>query len=202
MQRSEFLASRVQSLLGRLSPPKSISKAPHLQKEEISLITNALSSAMPKQGFEVWWGQFEERLLSSHETRAWPTIREIKIAAAFKDSSRGSMDEDANYFHASDFFDRHGKPCPWFNNVSFTNRILNSGRLESLAEARTRGFNLTTEQNEQAKAMRMSKHCWRVHIRVMAKLTRRPEQEVEAIEARAISDGHLPLHVLKKFTMG
>ena len=193
MNREQFLTDRVNSLLRRLSPPRSISGSKELMLEESQGIVRLIGAMMPRNGFEDWWSGFEANLLAEHQTRSWPTQYEIRKAS---ESMRKevSNDEafDSHVATAIDFFDRHRKACPWFNNEAITNELLRIGRLRSVEEARHYGFELSHAQREQAKAMPMCKEAWNRHVSITARLTGRTFGEAERSEMAAISKQRLP----------
>lgn len=184
------------NLLQRYSPPRAIAKNGQAQAEEMSSLIKAINRAMPSQDFEEWWQDFEERLLTSHQTRAWPTLHEVSKAFPQKGSGENStLAESERQIKACEWFNQHGKPHPVFNKPSFTAELLRIGAISDLREARFLGFDLTEDQEKAALKQRMGREEWRYHIRVVARLRDCSEAEAESVERFQISPEQLPTHL-------
>lgn len=187
--RREFIQHRLGILLERLSPPRSIAKNAEAQRHEVQQIAGVISKVIPRDGYEEWWEGFELRLLENHQTRAWPTIREVMLAANMSGKAR---DEDA-VFRAQvnltiDWLEKTGRAHPVFNNHKMTETLLRGGQLPSLRAARERGFYLSNDDLAKARAEPMTETEWAKHVRVIASLNNCDEIEAEQIARGWLGD--------------
>lgn len=81
MDRNGFLKERLSNFLQRLNPPRAMQSNAEAQKEEITDLFNRLSKLAPSKGYNDWWSDFTEHLLSNAIARTWPTIKEMNEAA-------------------------------------------------------------------------------------------------------------------------
>lgn len=187
--RSEIIEKRLRSILSRLSPPRSIANNAEAQKSEAAAMLKALSASCPTRGVDDWLDSFEEALFSALETRAWPTLREVKKACRVKISSSGAT---SDVEIALKWFNTFNKPHPVLNNPQITAEILSRGMVEDIREARWRGLDLTTEDRDRARYMRPVKDEWHRHVSVMAALRGQSLDDCERQEAAELSPGQLP----------
>lgn len=169
--KAQYITDQIEILFSRLSPPRSISKNAEAQGQEIAQVVQIIAKAAPSQNIAEWWQGFEMRLLEAHETRAWPTIAEIKRALG--GSGKGVDPERvfmAQLQSAILWFDAKKKPHPVFNNSRITEAMLRGGQLSDLRFARWKGFSLTKEQMAEAKKMRMGWAEWKQHVEICANL--------------------------------
>jgi hypothetical protein len=195
MNRNDFLNQNLSGLLGRLSPPMAIKKNEDAQKQEIRLLLKAVTDAAPGTNLADWWADFEETLLGSLNTRAWPTLAEthkaLRKCRVYNDKTEADFDL-ARKRAVLDWAQEHGKPHPAWNNPGLTAMLIDNGVLADLRHARFRGFDLTTEQNAEAKRMRPTREEFNRHCEVMAKI-RRTSFEDEIVAARnELSEVDLP----------
>ncbi|MCE8556659.1 hypothetical protein KBY29_20315 [Ruegeria pomeroyi] len=77
--RETFLTEKFVGYLNRKMPPRNFT--PEVQADEMASLLRCLVRFAPKNGYEKWWSNFEDRLDEDAKTRAWPTAGEIKAAA-------------------------------------------------------------------------------------------------------------------------
>lgn len=196
--RKEFLLTKVTHLLDRLSPPRSISANQEAQAQEIDLIVSVLSKYAPQSGYETWWPEFEARLLENHQTRAWPTVFEIKAACdAGKRKADPSLVQSELEMRAIEWLENHKTAHPVFNTPDITEEVVKRGVFPDYRLARFRGFTLSDSQAEIARKQRPSREEWEHHVTVMARLRGCTYDEAHAIEAREVSEGELPEHLTR-----
>lgn len=195
--RNEFLMTKVTHLLDRLSPPRAISQNQEAQAQEIDQIVAVLSKYAPKTGYETWWPEFEARLLENHQTRAWPTVFEIKQACdAGKKQADPSLVQSELELRAIEWLENHKTAHPVFNTPAITAEIVSRGVVSDLREARFKGFALSEEQSAIALAQRPGREEWEHHVKTMARLRSMSYDEAHAIEAREVSQGQLPAYLV------
>ena len=190
--RTEFLNNRLSTLLERYSPPRAMAKNREAQSQEIDSLMRAITSSAPARDYEDWWQRFEDNLLSNHQTRAWPTLFEVKRAFPAKAGGRDANVEENNFRIACEWFDKFKEPMSCFNSTVMTARMIERGVLADEREARFYGFYLTPEQNDRAKEQRPRQSEWRHHVRVMANLRKISEQEAEAQAYRELPQSEHP----------
>lgn len=78
--RVEFLSSKLTEYLDRRTMPRGLQSA-EAQKKETQALIHCLVRYAPRQEFGEWWGKLEVTLDEAAETRAWPTVAEIRKAA-------------------------------------------------------------------------------------------------------------------------
>ena len=196
--RKEFLLTKVTHLLDRLSPPRAISGNQEAQAQEIDQIVAVLTKYAPRNGYETWWPEFEGRLLESHQTRAWPTVFEIKQACdAGKKKADPTLVQSELELRAIEWLEKHKKAHPVFNTPSITAEVVRRGVLSDLREARFKGFALNEEQSSQALKQRPGREEWEHHVTVMARLRGCTYDEAHAQEAQEISEGQLPAYLTR-----
>lgn len=193
--RREFLTQRVSILLERYSPPRAIQKNAEAQRQEVDAILRVVGAQMPTRAYEDWWVQFEDRLLTTHQTRAWPTIAEFKKAAM---GGGSKPDTDVSEAKARDlavlYVGEKRKPHPAFNTPEITAICIERGILADIREARWLGFDLTPEQFAEAIHLPSGEDEWKHHVRVIARLRGQSYGEAEAQEIREIQNrNQLPL---------
>ena len=197
--RGDFINQKLTNLLSRLSPPRAIAKDARAQAEEMKLLAKAINSAMPSRESDEWWLKFEEALLSSLQTRAWPTLREVKQSCSDIRSGRSDISDElaeSNVLNiAIEWFNSHGKPHPVLNSPQITNQMVDQGMLPTLRYARWKGFDLTTEQQREAIKQRSCMEEWRCHCTIMARLNNVTYAEAEARERAEVSPTELPLEL-------
>jgi hypothetical protein len=191
--REDFLHRQLSILLERYSPPRSMAKNHHAQVQEIDSLIRAIGFAAPKRDYEDWWQTFEDNLLSNHQTRAWPTLYEVKKAFPARNSGGGDVNvEENNIRIAGEWFDKFREPLSCFNNTVMTTELLKRGVLADEREARFYGFYLSAEQTARAKEQRPRQHEWRRHVEVMARLLKVSETEAEAQAYRELPQTEHP----------
>ena len=80
--RTDFLDGKLLDLCGptgRLRAPASYGE--RAQADELAALGRAVDRSAPTTGYEAWWSRFEDALLETLKTRAWPTVSEIARAA-------------------------------------------------------------------------------------------------------------------------
>ncbi|MCV2891243.1 hypothetical protein [Ruegeria aquimaris] len=77
--RETFLTEKFVGYLNRKVPPRNFT--PEVQADEMASLLRCLMRFAPKNGYEKWWPNFEDRLDEEAKTRAWPTGGEIKATA-------------------------------------------------------------------------------------------------------------------------
>ncbi|SLN25116.1 hypothetical protein [Ruegeria meonggei] len=78
-RRETFLTDKITGYLDRKAPPRSLGA--QAQANEMASLVRCFMRFAPKDGYEDWWPNFEDRLDEDAKTRAWPTAGEIKAAA-------------------------------------------------------------------------------------------------------------------------
>lgn len=196
--RKEFLLTKVTHLLDRLSPPRSISGNQEAQAQEIDQIVLVISKYAPKNGYETWWPEFESRLLENHQTRAWPTVFEIKQACdAGKKKADPSLVQSELELRAIEWLEKHKTAHPVFNTPDITEEVVKRGVFHDYRMARFRGFALNEGQAAIAKKQRPSREEWEHHVTVMARLRGCTYEEAHAQEAQEVSEGELPSYLAR-----
>jgi len=80
-KRIAIVTTEVQKLLNGYEPPRSRADDPSWQKQEISDVSDAVNSSIPKdateQGITRLFDRMRRDLKKSAKTRAWPITREI-----------------------------------------------------------------------------------------------------------------------------
>ncbi|MGB1214802.1 MAG: hypothetical protein ACPG4X_15660 [Pikeienuella sp.] len=191
--RNEFLNHRLSTLLERYSPPRAMAKNRDAQVQEIDSLARAIIAAAPRNDYEDWWQSFEDNLLSNHQTRAWPTLFEVK--KAFPARSTGGADinvEENNIRIAVEWFEKFKEPLACFNSTFMTGKLLERGVFSDEREARFYGFYLTDAQTERAKTQRPGRHEWERHVAVMARLRNVSKAEAEAQAFRELPQDQHP----------
>jgi len=194
--RNEFLTERVRNLFQRYSPPRSIAKNPQAQAEELDGVIRAIGASMPASGYEDWWQDFEDRLLSNHQTRSWPTIYEIRQALAAGRKADPAM--AAARFEASilDWCAKHKRPHPAANTPEITRELISRGHLDDIRDARWRGFELTSDDAQRAIDMPAGRDEWNHHVNWMAAHHGMSFSEAEAREVAEFKNrNQLPKHL-------
>lgn len=191
--RSEYLRDRVTTLLSRYSPPRAMQKNTKAQQQEVDAILRVLGTHMPTTGYEEWWIGFEDRLLTSHDTRAWPTIAEFKRAANTGTRSPDAMSEARLQHMAEEWAVNHRRPHPALNTPEITARLIGMGILSDLREARWLGFDLSEKDLKAARDMPCGDEEWRRHVTLMSGLLGLSYEETERREVQTFKNrGELP----------
>lgn len=213
------VTARLEALLRRLTPPRSIGADRESQAAEVRALLDALRFHV-RGDIGAWWPAFERHLLEAAKTRAWPTVAEVSRAARMAAGQvvpigRGSAaaSADASAEAAATFFRATGGIHPGLNASAVTSALIRMGLFRDEREARFHGCALDDRQRAAVEAhagggpgerpvvvaaQRMSRKEWRHHVSVMAALRRISEDEAEAIEARALSPLTLPEDVARK----
>ncbi len=79
--RIEFLRGKLRDYLTRRTMPRGLQDKPDAHKAELSALIDCLLRYAPRQGYDEWWSKLETHLDENADTRAWPTVSEIKKAA-------------------------------------------------------------------------------------------------------------------------
>lgn len=77
---TDFVQDRLGAMLARLSPPRSMLKNEKAQSDELYALVKLIKSYLPKRGQEEWFDRLEDAVFENLQTRAWPTVFEIKKA--------------------------------------------------------------------------------------------------------------------------
>lgn len=170
--REQIIETRLRDLLKRLSPPMRVKGSAELQAQEVKALFDAISARAPRSDVEDWMRRWEEMLLRSHSTRAWPILKEVHDAAdrLQRDAAPGEANISVDADYAAAWIQRTGRVPGWLNSVELTAELLRRGVVSDLREARFRGCEMTREQDEAARKMKMGRDERDHHLKVMARL--------------------------------
>ena len=81
LARENFITGKLRAYLDRKTAPRGIADKPTAMREELAALVRCVLRYAPRQRWEEWWPQFEDRLSEDATTRAWPSEGEVKKAA-------------------------------------------------------------------------------------------------------------------------
>ena len=79
--RDEILKKGMSELLSRLNAPRSVAQKPDMAKKEAQFLLKSVQKLAPTRNVQEWFDQFQDQLLSTMDTRSWPTVKAMGEAA-------------------------------------------------------------------------------------------------------------------------
>lgn len=182
------LLRRMMGILSRRSPSRAIAGNEEAQKTEIASLVRAVSRYAPRTGLDEWWQQFEDALLSRMKTHSWPIQSEIEQAAKSITKTRATeINANENAIErAVQWCVEFKTPLPGANTPEMTRALIQRGVLQSLREARHRGFALSNEDTRTALGESLTAVEFEHHIAVLARLRGVDELSILASEAEVL----------------
>ena len=151
--RSDTLETKLSALLKRLSPPRLMTV--EVQADEMDALARAIDRAAPRDGYDAWWPQFEDSLLSSMTTRAWPTVGEIARAAKSIHAPRSATEAETEshevYGWILEWWHKH-RDCPRHLAKSHHACRMIAEGIATPGQLRRGGFPLTDRDMAAAEA--------------------------------------------------
>lgn len=78
--RSRYVSQAFNRWLERYSPPRSMAENERAQQDEADALMRAVLSFAPQRGFQEWTGLALDALSEACQTRAWPTVADVRKA--------------------------------------------------------------------------------------------------------------------------
>ena len=182
--REQFIAQKFNEWLDRFSPPRRIANDQAAQQADANAMMVTVLGYAPRDEYSEWLVAMLRRLEDGMTTRSWPAPGEVVKACKGGDASgHGGISEQAREESVIDrltaWHAKFGTQMPSHGNDKRTRVLIDRGVLADLREARFKGFDLSFDDNLQAKGMKMGKSEWKHHIGVMAKLRGISDAEAE-----------------------
>lgn len=169
------LGARFNRWLTRFSPPRQIADKPEALNDDAAALFRIFLDHAPSEGWQGWFEDAMRRLEASMTTRSWPAPGEVVRAcrAAQQEVPRdlgNSRGESVAIDMLIDWHQRFGTQMPGMGNPYRTRKLIERGVLRNLREARFKGFALSPEDADAAKAAPMGAEERRRHVETMSKL--------------------------------
>lgn len=78
--RSRYVSQAFNRWLERYSPPRSMAENERAQQDEADALMRSVLSFAPQRGFQEWTGLALDALSEACQTRAWPTVADVRKA--------------------------------------------------------------------------------------------------------------------------